>query len=60
MANQLTIECNIEHETERAVLINDGTQKIWLPKSVVEVDRAEGDRAVVYVPEWLANERGLI
>jgi hypothetical protein len=36
MENKLAIDCTIEHQTEKAVLMDDGTQQIWLPKSVVE------------------------
>jgi hypothetical protein len=60
MENKLAIDCTIEHQTKKAVLIDDGTQQIWLPKSVVEIDRSEDGKAVVYVPTWLANERELI
>jgi hypothetical protein len=55
MENTLAINCSIEHQTEKAVLIDDESQKIWLPRSVVEVDRSEGGR-----PEWLAVKQGLL
>jgi hypothetical protein len=49
------IACEIRAETECAVQVSDGTIKVWLPKSLVEIE----DGAVA-IPEWLALERGLI
>jgi hypothetical protein len=59
MENSVTITCKIEHETDKAVLINNGGQKSWLPKSLIELDREPDGGAVVYVPEWLADKNGL-
>jgi len=60
MESKFAIDCTIEHESEKAVLINDGNQNIWLPKSVIEIDRSGDGTAVVNVPNWLANKRGLM
>lgn len=43
-------------ETDKAILFDDGTQTVWLPKSQVE-DNEDGTYAM---PEWLAKEKGLI
>jgi hypothetical protein len=51
------VPCTIKHETDLAVLINDGDKDYWLPFSQVEVDRTAN---VVSMPEWLAIEKGLI
>ena len=44
------------HETDKAVLFDDGTRKVWLPKSLVEI----GSNGTVTMPEWLAMDKGLI
>lgn len=50
------IECEIIATTEKAIRIDDGKEKHWLPKSLVE-DNRDG---TITLPEWLAKERGLI
>ena len=56
-SNLIDIACEIKAETEKAVLISDGTVEVWLPKSQVEIDEAAGE---VTMPEWLASAKGLI
>lgn len=46
----------VRSETDKAILFDDGTQTVWLPKSKVE-DNEDGTYAM---PEWLAKEKGLI
>lgn len=50
------IAAELRHETERALLIYDGSEQIWLPKSLVE-DNMDG---TFTMPEWLAKDKGLI
>lgn len=48
---------------EKSIWLNDGTTKVWLPLSQVEVDTpgaAAGHSVSVAMPEWLAKEKGLI
>jgi hypothetical protein len=47
----------LQHETEKAYLLFDGSKKVWVPKSHVDYDPAE---RVFTMPEWLALEKGLI
>lgn len=47
----------LRRETDKAFLIFDGDQEVWLPKSLVEYDA--GDR-IFSMPEWLAKDKGLI
>ncbi len=47
---------SLEHETELAWLLVIGDEKIWLPKSICNID--EEDK-LIDVPEWLAIEKGL-
>ena len=46
--------------TDKAVLFNDGTRSVWLPRSQIEVAPAGHDLVEVTLPEWLAHEQGLI
>lgn len=58
----IDLELHLHHETDRAVLVSDTGDKadaVWLPKSQVEI--AEwGAHHMVTLPEWLAEERGLV
>lgn len=48
---------------EKAIWINAGDTKAWLPLSQVELDPEgadAGDSVEVTMPEWLAQEKGLI
>lgn len=56
-SNIVDIAGELRHQTDDAYLVFDGKQKVWLPKSLVEHDEAEGTFAM---PEWLATEKGLI
>lgn len=44
------------HETDKALLLFDGDQEVWVPKSQVE-DNGDG---TFTMPEWLAIERGFV
>ena len=51
----------IVHQTERAVLFNDGDREVWLPLSHVELGLIGPGRSVTAtMPEWLAQEKELI
>lgn len=43
-------------ETDKAYLINDGENDIWVPKSQV----TWLDEKTIEMPEWLAKDKGLI
>lgn len=58
----IDLEVHLHHETDRAVLVSDTGDKadaVWLPKSQVEIEEY-GTCHMVTLPEWLAEERGLI
>lgn len=44
-------------ETAQAWRFFDGATTVWLPKSQVEWD---ADARVMTMPEWLAEEKGLV
>lgn len=50
-------------ETDGAILVEDDTGKYWLPKSQIDYNGGEyekGDEIAIDIPEWLAEEKGLI
>lgn len=55
----VTIECSKLHETDKAWLIDDGDQQVWVPKSQCRM-RQTGPTYELTLPEWLAKEKGLI
>jgi len=60
MKVEITVE--VIKETELAVLVTDGDEEVWLPKSHIETDEdfISGVAIEIAIPEWLANEKGLI
>lgn len=59
----IEISCEFRHQTEDAVLIYDGTQEVWLPKSMLIEDIGEpatGENIEIIIPEWLAEKKELI
>lgn len=56
---QVEIDCRVVRETEKAYLIDTGAKEnTWIPKSQIS-DEAE-DMSSIFIPEWLAKEKGLI
>jgi hypothetical protein len=47
-------------ETDRAVWFTDGENRVWLPKSQIEAKHVKDSDFQVFVPIWLAKEKGLI
>ncbi|MFA7504249.1 MAG: hypothetical protein WCZ28_06085 [Burkholderiaceae bacterium] len=59
-AGQWEVSGVIVHETEKALLLDDGASKQWLPKSKVTIERLTEDHVTVFMPEWLAKEKGYV
>jgi hypothetical protein len=47
----------IVHETEKAFLFNIGGKEVWLPKSVIEVDK---DSKTITLPERMATDKEIV
>ena len=66
MNSEVEIECEVRLVTRAAILIHDGKREAWLPKSQITdwcdgPDDAPGlGTTSVFVPEWLAVEKGLV
>lgn len=52
----------LHHQTPSAILVSDTEdgEKVWLPKSRIELEDVSGRIVVVTMPERLALEKGLI
>ena len=50
----------VKHETDKAILVDDGAKKVWLPKSQIEFESNGDGTSTVTLPEWLARDKGLI
>ena len=58
MSRNALVEVEVEFlaETELAMQVSDGRIKVWLPKSQIEDTSDES----VFIPQWLAEEKGLV
>lgn len=62
-SNVVDITVQKLHETDKAVLVTDSIPEkgVWLSKSLIEIEAsATGGLYEVTLPEWLAQEKGLI
>lgn len=61
IVKQVEIECEVRVITEKALLIFDGKNEVWIAKSQISDECEElGRTTSIFIPEWLALERGLI
>lgn len=59
---EVEIAVEVRGETERALRVYDGKKEVWIPKSQV-TDQSEDDDGkieTIFIPEWLAEEKGLL
>ena len=59
---EVTGEILIDYPSLKAIRFYDGTRRVWLPRSQIQIEPHEdgGRLSVVTMPEWLALEKGLI
>lgn len=60
--SHVEIDCEVIAETQDALLVSDGKQEVWIPRSQIS-DYGEDDRlniTSIFISEWLANKKGLI
>lgn len=64
MTARLTdVTVQLHYETDRAVLVSDDGDRdkaVWLPKAQIEIERKRNPIIEVTLPEWLAQDKGLI
>ncbi len=58
----MTVELELEvvHETADAILVFDGDDQIWIPKSLLDEWPEVGETKTIEIPEWFAEEKGLV
>lgn len=57
----IDIECMILSETTMAVNVDHGGDKAcWLPKSQIEIELLGKGKATITLPQWLAEEKGIV
>lgn len=60
-AGRWEVACQIVRETAKAIQVNDGAREYWLPRSKVTITMLNSQgAAIVFLPEWLAKEKGII
>lgn len=52
------IEYKLVRKTDRARLINNGKVEVWIPESQITDEATDG--TTIFIPEWLAIEKGLV
>jgi len=63
---EVEISCSFLRATARAVLIEDGNDEVWIPRSQIidsdkDIDSLEReDEFTITIPQWLADEKGLV
>jgi len=64
--NETDIVCKYVSSTDKAILVEIDGDKEWIPRSQiydasVDLDELEkGDPVTITIPEWLAEEKGLM
>lgn len=60
-SNLVDVIVSLDHETEKAWLVNDGKTKVWIAKSQAELELSHGGRFyTLTLPESLAIDKGLV
>jgi len=65
---ELEVEVLAVSDTSLKVQVSDVEKPVWLPKSEIDEDQSEldaykcrrGDSGVIHIPEWLAENEGLV
>ena len=59
------VEVTVMRRGDKAVLVTDGTQNVWVPHSLIDEDSEITDdsvpeeEGVLVIPQWKAEELGL-
>ena len=58
--DSVTVTVKMKHETDKAYLVTDGDNEVWVPKSHGELELISGDTYELTLPEWIAEAKSLI
>ena len=61
----IEVAVEIKRETAKALLVDDSSGEVWIPKSQIGNDPDDyedmiGETVTLEIPEWLAEEKGFI
>lgn len=57
----VTITVTVTSQTDMAIKVTDGETECWIPKSQIKDKYFDPDGDLVLtIPEWIAEEKGLI
>jgi hypothetical protein len=60
-AGKVEIAGVVLRETGKAILLDEGGREpVWLPKSKIRMQPTSAGLVTVFMPEWLAKDKGLI
>jgi hypothetical protein len=60
-AGKVEVAGVIIRQTRKAILLDEGGREpVWLPKSKIRIEPNTGGTSSVYMPTWLAKEKGII
>ncbi len=63
MSEDIEIRCTVKAKTPRAWLVDSGLETDWVPRSMISNYRCRdngSDVSSVFIPEWLALEKGFV
>lgn len=60
-SHAVEIYAEIKKETDKGLLVFDGEQQVWLPKSQIEFNEPNKNfETSIWIPEWLATQKGIV
>lgn len=60
MHEPVEIDLEIKRITALGVRVHDGDITVWLPRAKIDYEGEIGDTVAVTMPQWLAEEAGLV
>lgn len=58
--DMVDLDLEVVRESDDGVLVSDGDTEVWLPKREIIYDDTTHDAQTMQVPQWLAEDRGLV
>jgi hypothetical protein len=59
-SDRFCINCKLLRETEKAWLIDDGDNEVWMPKSQGEIYKRDDGTWDLFAEQWILKTKGLI
>lgn len=58
---KIELAVEIIGETDQALRVYDGNVTAWIPKSqITDTCEVNGKIETIFIPEWIANDKGLL